>query len=105
MSILLDATILRRWKIIIDYMHDIVDIKTTCRNASSNKNRSLAGTECTHRVLTLTLGTIAVDGGTWHSSVVQVVVNLVCSSLGINEDDGTGRWTRHQQINESLTLL
>ena len=104
MSVLLNATILGRRHVIVDNVHDIMDIKATSRNTSGDQDWSLARTKSTNGILTLLLGTVAVNRSTRDGGVVKEVVNLISRALAVHEDDGTSWRGRHKQIEESLTL-
>jgi hypothetical protein len=104
MSVLLNATIVRRRHVVVDNVHNIVDIKTTSRNTSGNQDRSLAGTKSTNGILTLLLSTVAMNRSTWDIGIKEEIVELIGRTLAIDEDDGTSRWGRHEQIEESSTL-
>jgi hypothetical protein len=45
-----------------------------------------------------------VNSSARHVGVEKVVVNLINSALAVDENDGTSRGSRHEQIEESLTL-
>jgi hypothetical protein len=47
MNVITDASVIHAWKIVVDYMHNIADIKTTTRHRSSDENRAHTGAEST----------------------------------------------------------
>jgi hypothetical protein len=46
-NVVIDATVIHAWKIVVDHMHDIADIKTTTGHSSGDENRAHAGAEST----------------------------------------------------------
>jgi len=56
-------------------------------------------------IFTLTLKAVRVDGGRWEAHIEKVVINIVGSLLGLDEDE-SARWRhREQQVVQSLLLL
>lgn len=84
--------------------HLLVDVQTSSRNAGSDHNRHLSGTECTNRILAFELRTIGMNGGAWKVHVEQAIIQFISSSLRIDEDDGTARRCRKKQFNKSRSL-
>jgi hypothetical protein len=101
-----------------------LDIPATSRDASGDEDRGLASAEGTpekvlasvtevdgevswysHSILALTLVAIGVDGGGGQATVVQEVVELINSTLGVAEDHGASRLGREQQIEDCIPLL
>lgn len=91
-------------KIVVDDVGDVMNIKTTSRNAGGNENGSLARAESTNGVLALSLGAITVDASARDLAVEQVIINLICSTLRVNKDDSTSRRSRHEQVENGLLL-
>ena len=46
-NVFINAAIIHAWKIVVDHMHDIADIKTTTRHRSGNENWAHASAEST----------------------------------------------------------
>lgn len=104
MSILFNTTVLRRWEVVVDDMHNIMNVEATSRDACSDQDGILTQTERANTILTLTLGAIAMNGDAGEVLVEQKVVKLVSSTLAIDEDDGTSRRGRQEQVLYSTTL-
>jgi hypothetical protein len=46
-NVFIDATVICVWKIVVDHMHDIADIKTTTGHSRGDENGAHAGAEST----------------------------------------------------------
>jgi hypothetical protein len=55
MDILLNAAVFGAWEIVVDDMHDVLDIETTGANGRRNQDRRFGGTERTATWLFLAL--------------------------------------------------
>src|SRR5690242_1975954 len=104
MSILFNAPMLERRKIIVDDMTNIGNVDTTSRNASGNQDWSLATTECADGVLAFTLSAVSMNGSAWHTLVEKEIINIIGSALAVDEDNGSGRRMVHEQVHKSLLL-
>lgn len=117
MNVFIEAVVLDGWKIEIDDVHDIANVKASSRDTSSDHDRGFASLEGTtadisqvkrgrgnflQSIFSLTLGAIRVDGGGWQAHVEEVVINEVSGLLGLDEDEGARRWHGDQKIVESL---
>lgn len=89
MSVFLNAAVLNGWKIIVDNMHNVVDVKTTSGDAGCDQYRNPAIAECANGILTLTLGAVAMDGGARNIKIEEIVISLIGGTLAVDEDDGT----------------
>jgi hypothetical protein len=104
MSVLFNTAILRRWEVVVDDMHNIMNVETTGRDASSNQDGVLSQTERPDTVLTLPLGTIAVDRHTRKVLVEQEIIQLISSALAVDKDNCTRRRSRQEQVLNRTTL-
>lgn len=119
MNVLIFTVVLDSREVEVDDMHNITNVKTTSGDTSSDHDRSLACAKSTpdivntiseskafdsQCVLTLALSAIRVDRGGRQTVVEQEVVDEVRSLLGLDEDQGTRRWHRDQEIVQSLLL-
>jgi hypothetical protein len=114
MNVFINTAVVNTWQVVVDNVHDILDIQPTSRNTSCNQDRCLARTEGDpkifemndvqwyanegghlhnnlHGIFAFTLGTTAMDGSTGKAHVVQIIVNQVSLCLGIDEYQGAGR--------------
>ena len=46
-NVFIDAAVIHAWKVVVDHMHDIADIKTTTRHRSGDENRAHTSAEST----------------------------------------------------------
>lgn len=91
-------------KVKVDDVHDVLDVETTSGDSGSDEDANGTDAEGANGIFTLTLGTIGVDRGRGHADVVQVIIELVSTTLAVDKHNGTGWGTRVQQVKESLAL-
>lgn len=103
-GILLDTAKVGVGKVKVDDVHDVLDVETASGDSGSDKDANGTDAEGANGVLTLALGTIGVDRGRGHADVVQVVIELVSTTLAVDKHNRTGGGTRVQQVKESLAL-
>lgn len=104
MGVLLDTAKVGFGKIEVDHVHHVLDVESTGRDSSSDKDAYGTDAERANGVFTLALGAIRVDRGGGHTNVVEVVVELVGATLAIDKHNCTGGRTRVQQVEEGLAL-
>ena len=103
-GVFLDTAKVGVGKVKVDDVHDVLDVETTSGDSGSHKDAYGTDAEGANCVLTLTLGTIGVDRGRGHADVVQVIIELVSTTLAVDKHNGTGGGARVQQVKESLAL-
>jgi hypothetical protein len=92
-------------KIIVDNVHNVLDIQATSGDTSGNQDGTLSRTESDECIFTLTLSTITMDRGGRQLEVVKVVVKGISSALVVDENKRTSRRSRAKQVVQSLLLL
>lgn len=102
-NVFVNAAVKHVWKVVVDDVHDVANVKTAGRDTSSDEDGTLAGAERTatmkseacgdvgridsQRILTFALSTIRVNRGCWHSEIEQEVIKEVDTLLGVAEDE------------------
>ena len=62
MNIFLDTTVIHARKVVVDDVHDILNVKTTSRNSTSNENWALSSAEGTPSQKSVTLKALRDEG-------------------------------------------
>ena len=93
------------WKIVIDNMGDVGNVKTTSSNSGSNKNWAVSSAEHLQSTLALTLSTIAVNGGSREMLVDEEVAEIVGHALGLDEDQGQSLFGRLKDVKQDGALI
>ena len=104
MSVLLNAAMVNRGKVVVDDVHDIAHIDAAGGDTGRNENRALPGAESAHRGLTLNLVSLAVHGSARHALTKEEVVNFLHRASRVGEDDGPRRRQRLDQVDQRLSL-
>lgn len=69
-------------------MSDVGDIQPSSGNSGGNQERSSSALEGVERVLSLSLGSVSVDGGRHEPVMAKEVAKHVGHLLGLGEDEG-----------------
>lgn len=103
-DVFLDTTMIHARQVIVDDMRNISHINTTSSDASGDEKGSLSTAECSHRVLSLSLGTISMHRGGRQLMVKEVVIDLISHALAVDKDDRSTRLHAIDEIEEGLLL-
>ena len=105
MGVFFNTAVFHGWKIVVDDVHDVLDINTASSNTGGDENGSLSGAECTESCFALGLAAIAMHGGHWEAHVVEEVIEIVDLRTTVAEDDGTDAMHLLEKVDKDVTLL
>ena len=105
MGILFDATILKRRKIVVDHVPNVLDVDATRSDSGSDQNGCVARPEGTHSSLALLLGAVTMHGRDRQMHVEQEIVEVVSGLTAVDKDDRTDAVHLLEQSDQKLSLL
>lgn len=75
----------------INGMNNVLDINSSCSDASSDEDWGLSCTESMHSILTFALSTVGIYRSARHSMVEQEAIKFISYALRVDGDDGASR--------------
>lgn len=105
MSVFFNTAVFHGRKVIVDDVHDVLDVDAASSHTSGDEDGSLSGAECTKSCFTLGLAAIAMHGRHWETHVVEEVIEVVDFRAAVAEDDGADAMHLLEKADEDVTLL
>lgn len=89
MGVFFNTAVFHGRKVVVDDVHDVLDVDTASSDTSCDEDGSLSRTERTKSSFTLGLAAITVHGCHRETHVVEEVIEVVDFRTTVAEDDGT----------------
>lgn len=105
MDVFVLAVVINGWQIEVDDMHHVLDINTSSRNTSGDKNGRSTFLESTQCVLPLSLSSVGMNGSRRQTIVEEEVVNEVSSFLRANKNKSASGRAGNEQVVQRLLFL
>lgn len=105
MSVLFNPSVVHGWKIIVDNMHDILNINTASRDSGGDQDGSIASTERAHGSLTFLLSAVTVHGGDGELHVEQEVIKIVGLLPTVHKDNGSNSRHLRKETEKKVSLF
>lgn len=92
-------------QVIIDDMHDVLDIQSSRGNSGGDQDGAPTGFEGFQGQLAFTLASVAMKGDAGEMFVVKDVVEVVGFAFGVDKDEGARRWLGEEEFFESVFFV